>query len=1410
MAAHTPSLVSIVLLVATVAAQVPEQFPRRKVHPSIADPVPGAVLNGTSPYFQYPDGLWNHGEGFYAGASPDADKGGWAGDDDGTGVTGLDIHTDRQDPAANPDPWSTMVWTDPLHPNSPVTLRRFYGYLRPHGLDLPTAHPLYGDVTSHMARYVDQGAFEMFCPTVGPDANDTIVICIQARETAPFPSPFGWSQLYRGFFSPDGLTRVANGATLAAFAANTSVATVERPSQEFLANWYALPAAQQTYWPITVCPVLSVGGREATLNEQRYMQVLQAVKVLLQENSHRNPLGAGNQLQADDVQLRVVTVSAGGSNGGMQSMLMTMRYPTRVHGFYSEDYNPSTQRLFSEHDVDNMVAYLSGAPNPSQVTESDFLSWGKWASDQGLWIHDCSYSRRFLRGRTYRPACFMVGDEDITSTGDDWIRVMHGASWSPVGEVEAAGQVLQHTFAWMSGENACHGTAVVPHPYVGGNPLTWHPKDALDGLVRRAIATRALELPNPSPTLPGHGPENRTEAQQLRGPDDPHEWAWGRPGDAMPAATAGPLHRDDAWFAQVQPGAAGTWLGHKESMFVRDQKLYVAGAEGVVSAFQVVNSPKQELVRIACTRDANGNPMSLGTEAFAMTPVAIGGTWSVAVGTRRHLQLLHKDTLQVVAGPVQLPWEVGRPHHLQVGDVLQGPAHSGNELVFASTHGGLVFYSPNLTPIWEWYEPGIVDFLIEDSAVTLLSMRGVVATVRFVWNVNTHRYEPRLHYCSRPIPRRLREATTGFDMAVDSPTQGQPRDLEWIRLDWSPFGAGLQACPVALWNFDEDGAAARLHAGAATFPLVANPGSVPALAIATCVSATTPPSGNDTPIGDHLLMLLPGRIRLHNQFGTMLADKVLGLTGQVASDATGYYPFTTGAQAMVVGDLVPGGGTHPGPYPEEIVLATTTGSLVWMHVNDLLTPSTVLHAPAPDATHLAGYWVHTGKAGAAATETQARTNRTLSASWALARRADDNRLHVLDQRGAYWRVGGDGSVELWERDNGALAARGWDDLGNRDASGVPIAATTTLLPAHLTLANQFLSNAQQVLTAPWLPENVQVAVYERSPGHPFLANNWRADLNPASVLFEGFVRHRLGGGCVDTPSDGRQVWFWSAREQSSRPGWGDLVEGLRVGSANWSVDGVWASTGPKPGVGKPGPASLVPWHNLRSFTSSTAIMTQQGIQPIVLPSGQVAVVLGCPGGRVRVIQPGAMASQAATEHGAGSLQSTADLGYGGCALAAKNEGGAVRIWFGTMYGPTRRPQNYDSSTGTLGNGEVATGTVYTCTWSPSGFTPITSMPLEPSGLTPRGGHAIAGLLVGDIIPSSTHAGDELVVGTLCGDLVFLDPVSLAYVWHTHVPGSIGHFNSMRIADLDNDSFAELYAAGSLGMWRFVHPQENDQ
>ena len=251
------ALCSAVTLALPALAQVPN--PARRVHASIAPPVPGAFLFGPGPLLQYPDGVWNHGEGFAGPGQPDADHGGWLGPDDGLDVTSADVHT--------PQGWSTFTWTTDLHPASPHTMLRMPGYLRPAGLPLPTTHPLYGPLGT---TYVDQGAFEMFRPVQGPSPQHKIVVYIQCAETKGFPldrqdRPLRWTQVYRGFFSPDGLVRREprlEPRVPATFRGNDAVATVERPPQELIATWNQ----GNTWWPITAYPVLSVAHRQTTLN----------------------------------------------------------------------------------------------------------------------------------------------------------------------------------------------------------------------------------------------------------------------------------------------------------------------------------------------------------------------------------------------------------------------------------------------------------------------------------------------------------------------------------------------------------------------------------------------------------------------------------------------------------------------------------------------------------------------------------------------------------------------------------------------------------------------------------------------------------------------------------------------------------------------------------------------------------------------------------------------------------------------------------------------------------------------------------------------------------------------------------------------------------------------------------------
>ena len=179
------------------------------------------------------------------------------------------------------------------------------------------------------------------------------------------------------------------------------------------------------------------------------------------------------------------------------------------------------------------------------------------------------------------------------------------------------------------------------------------------------------------------------------------------------------------------------------------------------------------------------------------------------------------------------------------------------------------------------------------------------------------------------------------------------------------------------------------------------------------------------------------------------------------------------------------------------------------------------------------------------------------------------------------------------------------------------------------------------------------------------------------------------------------------------------------------------------------------------------------------------------------------------------MESTSeDLGLGVSALAVRREmvgtTERVQIWFGTVAHPDPRPAGYAIGTASLADAELGTGAVHKVTWTAGqslgqGFSPVSvSHVLCPTTQEPRGAAAVVGMVLADLLPA---AGEELVVGTLSGDVIVYSADNMIELWRTHIHGSAGCYNSLRVADLDNDGINELYIAGSSGLWRFVRPGE---
>jgi hypothetical protein len=769
------------------------------------------------------------------------------------------------------------------------------------------------------------------------------------------------------------------------------------------------------------------------------------------------------------------------------------------------------------------------------------------------------------------------------------------------------------------------------------------------------------------------------------------------------------------------------------------------------------------------------------------------------VGTRRHLHRIPLSSPTLTpAVQVQLPWEVAQPHHMAVGDALQG--RPGLELVFASIHGGLVFADPgSLQLLHEWPEPGISDFRLDGSMVTILSTRGLLAKVDFTGPTHA----ATLHAVSQTIPNGLR-----LGGAVETqPCQGVPADLELMVLDWSAAGQGQQLAAVSIWNGDTDGSVVRGHMlsnlAQAPTALASSPGSLTPYGLACVDIATCRQEASGGPLtawGDHCLVLTDKAVVLVDQYAQIRAHKLLDQTAASSS-----YPFFRGAHTMCVGELV----ANSASYSEEVVFATDSG-LVWMHIADIAAPGALLPATGAAGTWTSGYAMDTEKAGGSQPGEQYRTNRTLATAWALARRplgsGLDADLHVLDQRGVYWKVGHSGSCRMYSHDPLYFGrAKGWQHVGS--------VSSRSYFGSKLQLLNPGLDAG--IRTSPWMPKVPDPVVFELQPGNaPYRANNWQAGFSGFTLL-DGFAPF-FGGGSTLVSGGTTEIWSWTGFTS-----WGNLLEGVRVNSG--SLASFWSSTGDK-APSPAGDADRVPFLSLRSWPRSTPLTSLQAAIPVRLASSATAVVTGCPGGRVRVHVVGG--SPAANTSGAwrvddsvsgavlGQPTESDDFGLGGCALAVRYQSTPqekITIWYGTVSSAPPRPSNYTSVGGihpTLPSDAFATGAVVRMEWVPGAGFQNVGAPVEfrPSASDPRGAHGVVGLHWMDTVAYPTQGG-ELVVATMSGDVFVLDADSMQIRMRTHVDGALGFHSSLLSADLDSDGVAELYVGGSKGLWRFTQPGE---
>ena len=1012
--------------------------------------------------------------------------------------------------------------------------------------------------------------------------------------------------------------------------------------------------------------------------------------------------------------------------------------------------------MHDEREIASACQQLSGF-GPAVGLQAEFGSmeardWSGFAFNRSLLVRDFSALRHFANAALIRPLCIQVGDEDAFSSGSDWIRRLNATNVFAASGISA-------NFAWMSADKRCHEGGLVTKPYamplLPTNP-TFHPDDAILDLIANAVAARSTPASPTGAIVPAPAPNS------IRDADQGSEWVWGR--RYVPPPVSGALVEDTTFFVTAQPDWVGTHLGHQESIVISGGRVVVGSAEGCVTALTIPGAspppydaayPGDPLVVVARARPRDPNAPSnflpagtpLGHNAFGLARLGTG----FVVGTRRHLVKLDANLDEVAR--VDLPWQDARPYRIQVADVLNTVGFSGQDILVVSGNGGMLVFDQNLTASpFAYREPGIRDVVVPSvsyaqattaskQAISVLSERGVVANLTLGPNVSTT-HAAELHAVSRPF-------------------EDTPLDLERQFVGSQEFLLALVGTPPRLLCMDALTLVPQWEQS------IVQAGGAGALGLSGALDmATVKPTatGDDAVVGEHIVVLYSDTLYLFNESGQFLARKNLNT----------YVP-ALGATAIAVGELAPGG--PAGPYSQEIVIATATGHVVWFHLNEIVAASSTNSLPVALVT---------------GGDYQPRTNRALACTWGISANVSPL-FDVLDQSGVHWQIGNSAVATLVAN---AAAVPGGGTLPVGGTRGWSAAAVPTSASAPSTAVVPLLGG---VLTTAGVSIPPEAAIYQL-----------QTSIAAQPVWFQGLSLLRASAtqflwsspGDIIADSAGYQIHRWA-----NATGYGDLVEGLHITSASNTIAGRWATTVTPPNSnGTPN----LPFTNLRSPSAGSAYVDAQALRAFRVPSSggpssAVRLALGCPGGRLRVLEPG----QPNVTNSVGAIRvSSQDLGTGGAALAIRPaaDGVSTDIFFGTLTNHAAR----GSYPADLTDASVLSGTVAWYRYSESGgagtLTQLAFRELLPTA-TDRGGFGVVGLAVGDLLD---NPGEELVVTTLAGDLFVFslanNTISAQPLYRTWVPGGLGLYNSIQIRDLDPFSTGpELYIASSLGLRKWKRP-----
>ena len=1281
---------------------------------------------------------------------------------DGDHVAGLTIQQIHCYTANQPQP----LWWHGYDPagGAPI-VQRFVGYLRP-GAPYPPG-----------AR-VEDAAFEIFAP-LARDASRPLVVVIGAWSTfgAPLDAPLSTSPLVQNLV-PDRFKypghRRADGLVMSSEAAPNAIA---RPGPD-LVNLVAQPPAG--YQVIGAYIVPRTAGRPMVFEMQRYVQLAKAIDLVFAQPGGSPYLPEGFAT----IGTAMPKLIAGGSFGGLTSQAAVLRHPELFHGAGNGAFSGSVRRTMGEQFAWNLVGRRSGMGlDESSLSILDTLEWGSWYRQVGWDYFNGSSSLRRRLGQQFRPIASLIGDEDTVTCGADWIPLLHGARGYVASGTAAAsgtpglGNAEHH---WTLVDRRCHAE--------GGefiNPLTGAPSSFPPDLERAFVpfvhqhwlATQSVTVQAPA-VVADDGSEDPYDALLARG----------IPASPPPSSL---LQLDPAFGAGGRTVGHGLCLGADESLksAVVDGATYVyAGdADGVVHRF-ALDAVTQSFVEQA-------RSPSLGNGAFALEVAALDGSSSpvVVVGTHKHLFQLDALTLQPIPGRYRYlaEFERTRPRRIAVAELHAGAA--GKEIVLTSFQGQLLVMDKLFNVLTDMGEPGIQDFVVhEDQSygsfattssaipVTLLSQRGHLVNV----TLNDQAAQP------NAPPAELHCWTPG--------QRGAPGDLELV-----PGPGGKQV--VASFGADAYFDAPIRHFDAFTLGAgsTGNLGLQPnSRRIEGILDLEAVHDANGSVLG---YVLLEGQwIRW------------IPITGPDRASFLSWFSPAHRAIALEAVDLVT---SQPGEPVEELVLSTLTGHLVWFRVGDLQSSLFGVARTLPSANP------------------HAHTNHSLAGTWGLV-----SRMKVISEAEemiSYFLYGITQAGELYEVDPRSGASTLLHDVREltEDPTGLYGAFAPMSPIRDMAFLDESLSGVSGAM--PELSWRTGSGLFNPQPGawlHPVPWQNGSSEyLHPAWYKFpnltpQGTFEHEpapklpiydgfapfSGGGAVGgwaqgDPYAGVRDFHWWAGSPLAYP---NLVQGAYATSTQ--VLGNWYSTedtGSSPNYG----STAVHCKDLRNMVKD-AYGSTYGMQSLrVTRDGQGRlIVIGTSGGGIALLRP---QGPSHTQHGQilwsseeqlpGSSSPTDD-GYGTAALAVRRVPGSpsqVDIFYGVCFGhpdPLQVPP--------AGNASHVSSVIRWLRWNPNGtpqMSGISKLHLDPSSANPRGGFGVAGMALGDILQSSAHPGEELVVTTLDGDLFVFDisggtinPIPLLHTW---VPAALGAYNGIVIDDLDMDLKKELYVASSQGIWKWRQP-----